>query len=924
MEKDFNDAHGGGGFTGSLVRLVKRNKRTLLADAAMVALFLLISFAYFQEPVSQGLVLGGHDTDASIGQGREQLDYKAAHDGETTRWTNSQFSGMPTYQIAPSYKATQALGKVAAIYQLGTGGALCYLFIFLLGFYIMLRAFNFKPYLAALGAVLWAFSSYFFIIIGAGHIWKVMTLAFIPPTIGGVVLCYRGRLLAGGAVTALFTALQILSNHVQMTYYFAFLMFFIAAAYLVQALRPHGGDGMEGAAPRRGVAAWMRATAVVVAAGLVGLTANLPNLYHTYEYSRHTMRGGSELTAPADKADAADAPAGQKAGGGLGYDYITQWSYGVDETLTLLIPDFKGGGTGAAITEENIYEAPQQNLLPYVQQAGAAADVTPPGLNQYWGNQPFTVGPVYAGALVVMLFLLGLFVVRGPLKWALTAATAVSLVFAWGHNVPAVTHWLVDNLPLYNKFRTVSSALVVAEFTMPLLAVMALAAVLRRRDVLASRRGRTGLAVSLMLTVGTCLALWLAPGLAGNCLSGGESEAMGRIAQAYGQAYADDYTAAIAAMRHAVLAASALRSLLVLLAGCLILLCALRWKKLPAWVVCAALGVVCLADMWSVNRRYLNAEDNFTDPVAQTEKFMQKTEADELILRDTTYYRVLNLSTGQPFNENATSYWHKSIGGYHAAKLQRYQDLIDRQLTPEIGRLGEHISLAPGAEMAEVADSACPVLSMLNMKYVMLPAAGGGQVVAVNRHAAGNGWFVGALRFVSGADAEMAALTGLDTRRAAVADAAFRPQLDGSALGSGTVALTIYEPNELHYDIASDKGGVVVFSEVYYPGWTATIDGEEAELGRADYLLRALKVPAGRHKVVLEFRPATVAVTEGIGLGAVAVVLLLLLAAAGRGVYRAVRRPADTPHHTGAAAPASPATAGPADAPETSTENENQ
>lgn len=873
----------------NLTTLVRRNARTLLADAAAVVLFLLISFVYFQEPVSQGLVLGGHDSDASVGQGREQQDYKAAHDGETTRWTNSQFSGMPTYQIAPSYGASDMLGKVAAVYQLGTDGVLCYLFIFLLGFYIMLRAFNFRPYLAALGAILWAFSSYFFIIIGAGHIWKVMTLAFIPPTIGGMVLCYRGRLLAGGAVTALFTALQILSNHVQMSYYFAFAMFFMALAFLVQALRTKRAGG---------VARWARATAVVVAAGLLGIAANLPNLYHTYEYSKHTMRGGSELTPTAgDAAKAETAKATEAGSGGLNYDYITQWSYGVDETLTLLIPDFKGGGTGAAITEENLYEEPQQRLLPFVQQAAQAVDGNPPGVNQYWGDQPFTVGPVYAGALVVMLFLLGLFVVRGPLKWALAAATLVSLLFAWGHNVPALTHWLIDHLPMYDKFRTVSSALVVAEFTLPLLAVMALAEVLRRRDLLQTRRGRIGMAVSLVLTAGTCLALWLAPGLAGNCLSAAESETMARLATAYGDSYAADYTAAVAAMRHAVLAASAGRSLLVLVAGCLVLAAALRWKQLPAWTVCGALALICLADMWGINRRYLNTEANFTDPVARTERFEQKTEADELILRDTTYYRVLNLSTGQTFNENATSYWHKSIGGYHPAKLQRYQDLIDRQLTPEISRLGGGIVMAPGAEMAELRDSLCPVLSMLNMKYVILPAGDGRQVVALNRHANGNGWFVGKLRFVSGADAEMAALTGLDTRREAVADSRFRAALDGPTHGDGTVTLTAYEPNELHYDISSPQGGVVVFSEVFYPGWTATVDGREAELGRADYLLRALRVPAGRHKVVLEFRPASVTATDTAGRCAIAVTLLLLAAAGALGLRRALRRQASNENH---------------------------
>lgn len=869
-------------------------------DAAMVVLFLLISFAYFHTPITQDLVLSGHDSDAAIGQGREQADYRATHDGETTRWTNSMFSGMPTYQIAPSYSATQFLARLSDIYNLGTSGVLCYVFVFLLGFYVMLRAFNFRPYLAALGAIVWAFSSYFFIIIAAGHIWKVMTLAYIPPTIGGLLLCYRGRLLWGGAVTALFTALQVLSNHVQMTYYFLFVMLLVILAYGIQAFRAGGtGDGPAEVnftlTPNR----WFRATGVIIVAGLLGIAANLPNLYHTYDYAKHTMRGGCELTPlPAkDKAtDAATATA--NASGGLDYDYITQWSYGIGETLTLLVPDFKGGGSGAVITDENAYDEPQSTLLQYLQPVQQYAQGHPeevkalPGVNAYWGDQPFTVGPVYVGAFIVFLFLLGLFIVRGPMKWALAAATVVSLLFAWGHNVPAVTHFLIDNLPMYNKFRTVSSALVVAEFTMPLLAMLALAEVLRRRDFYKTRRAQTGIAVATALTVGTCLVLWIAPGVAGNCLSADEAETMDALSRsgAFDPQFVSGYTGTISAMRHSVLAASAARSLFVLIVGGAILFAAVRVRRLPAWGVCAALALVALIDMWSVNRRYLN-DDNFTDPIVRQENFDTKTPADELILRDKSYYRVLDLHVNT-FNDNTTSYWHHSIGGYHAAKLQRYQDIIERQLahpdgSGENSRVAQAAAFAPGSDMAVIVggDSVCPVLNMLNMKYVILPAAGGHTVVARNDAANGNGWFVGSLRFVKGADAEMAALTGLDTKHVAVADERFRATLDGTPLDSGTVVFTAYQPNELHYDITSRRGGLVVFSEIYYPGWTATIDGQPAELGRVDYVLRALKVPAGSHKVVLAFHPASVTTTNAIAYAAIGIILLLFAA----GLFFSVR-----------------------------------
>lgn len=843
-------------------------------DIAMVVLFAVLSFFYFQTPVSQGLVLGGHDSQASVGQGQEHLAYRAAHDGEVTRWTNSMFSGMPTYQIAPQYSSGDFLTNLSNAFGLGMTGAFSYVFALLLGFYILLRAFNFRPWLASLGAIVWAFSSYFFIIIAAGHIWKVMALAFIPPTIAGLVLCYRGRLLWGGAVTALFTALQILSNHVQMSYYFFFVMLFIVVAYGIDAARKH-------ALPR-----FLKATGVIAVAGLLGVAANLPNLYHTYDYSKHTMRGGSELTPlPAKDGEVAATT----AKGGLDYDYITQWSYGVDETLTLLIPDYKGGGTGPAITEENAYEEPQAQLLQYAQPVMQYVQ-TPPGFNQYWGNQPMTVGPVYVGAFIVFLFLLGLFVVRGPIKWALAGATFLSLLFAWGHNSPLLTHWFIDYLPMYNKFRTVSSALVIAEFTMPLLAVMALAEVLRRRDIWRDPYACVGLGVSATFTTGLCLVLWLAPGLAGDCLSASEAETMKALSTsgAFDASYVEGYTSAIASIRHGVLSASAGRSLLVILLCGGILALALSIRKFPAWVAGLGIGLICLTEMWMVNKKYLN-DDSFTDPVARMDEFA-KTPADEQILQDKDIdYRVLNL-TVDPFNENTTSYWHKNVGGYHAAKLQRYQDLIERRIRPELSRLIDALNASQGNMAAISTDSICPVLNMLNTKYFILSK----DYALPNPSANGNGWFVSRLSFVKGADAEMAALSGLDTKQAAVADEQFRGILDGSLLGQGTVKLTRYEANELHYDISSPQGGLVVFSEVFYPGWTATIDGQPAELGRVNYVLRALKMPKGTHKVVLEFRPTTITSTETVAYVSIALILLLFAGGLAIGLMRVFRGKGET------------------------------
>lgn len=857
-------------------------------DILAVLAFLIISTAYFFTPMSEGLVLGGHDSVAAVGLGQEQKEYRETHGGETTRWSNAIFSGMPTYQTAPSYSATDAVSTCAEVYALGTDKwfpAIGYLFLYLLGFYVLLRAFNFKPYLAALGSILWAFSSYFLIIIAAGHIWKVMTLAFIPPTIGGLVLCYRGKYLWGGAVTALFTAFQVVSNHMQMTYYFLFVMLLLVVAYLVDAIVRHK------------LGSWLKATGVLIVAGVLGVAANLPNIYHTYEYAKESMRGKAELTPqPAAKGETA-----QKATDGLDRDYITMWSYGIDETLTLLIPDYKGGGSSSILDREDaedlpgyddFYQSAGQTQAAF-QQSGIQA--YPPGIQLYWGDQPFTVGPVYVGAFVCFLFVLGLFYVRGPVKWGLLAATILSLLFAWGKNVPGLTDFFIDHMPMYSKFRTVSSALVIAEFTMPLLAILCLYEISLHRELFqltswkdAPLRKKVGLPVATVLTLGLCLLMWFVPSAAGNCISSADMETFSMMRQAgFPSELVGTYMSALTSMHHAILSADAMRSAAIIILG-MLTVWAYASGKLKAWMACILLSVICLADLWQIDRRYLN-NDSFTDETAQQDAFAP-TEADKQILRDKSYYRVVNLSTGgNPFNEtsNATSYYHHSIGGYHAAKLHRYQDLIDRHLLSEIQQFAGAISEAEGDMQRVPGDSIAPVLNMLNTKYLIFGKQAGQAVL--NPYANGNGWFVSALRFVKGADAEMAGLNKLDTKHCAVADEKFRAQIDGSALDSGSVKLTSYEPNLLKYEVSSAKGGVVVFSEIYYPGWTATIDGKPAELGRVNYVLRALKVPAGKHEVVMEFRPATVSTTNTIALVALGIIIVAFFVA----LYLDVRKKKD-------------------------------
>lgn len=850
--------------------------KNALPDVVVILAFLLVSMAYFLTPMSEGLVLGGHDSVASVGLGQEQKQYREQHNGDVTRWSNAIFSGMPTYQTAPSYSATDTVSFLSEIYGLGTGKlfpAVSYLFLYLLGFYVMLRAFNFKPYLAALGSVLWAFSSYFLIIIAAGHIWKVMTLAFIPPTIGGLVLCYRGKYLWGCVVTALFTAFQVVSNHMQMTYYFLFVMLFLVVAYFVDALR------------KRTFLKWAKATGVLIVAGLLGVAANLPNLYHTYQYANESMRGKAELTP--EKSAGAQA---QQATNGLDRDYITMWSYGVDETLTLLIPDYKGGGSASMLDREGVedmegyddfYQSAGQTQQAF-QQANIQAQL--PGLSQYWGDQPFTVGPVYIGAFVCFLFILGLFYVKGPVKWGLLAATVLSLIFAWGKNIPEVTNFIIDHMPLYSKFRTVSSALVIAEFTMPLLAVLCVYEITRRPELFqlqswksAPLRKKVGLPVATVFTLGLCLLFAVAPGAAGNCISQADMETFSMMQKAgFPAELVGTYMHAITSIHHAILSGDALRSAFIIVLGILVLW-AYAAGKLRGWLCCTFLAVICLVDLWQIDKRYLN-NDSFTEESQMQEAFAP-TAADNVVLQDKSYYRVANLSGGNPFNEtsNATSYYHHSIGGYHAAKLHRYQDLIDRQLSSEIPAFANAANAAEGDLSRVNGDSITPVLNMLNTKYFLFGKEAN-QVVQ-NPYANGNAWFVQNLAFVKNADDEMAALTGLDTKHKAVADQRFKTQLDGSPLDSGKVTLTAYAPNQLQYDVTSAQGGVVVFSEIYYPGWTVTIDGQPAELGRVNYVLRALKVPAGQHKVDMSFKPKSITRTNIVAYVALALIFVCFVLA---------------------------------------------
>ena len=839
---------------------IQSSIKKCLPDVLAVLLFVVLAFAYFFPADIEGRILYRHDASAGRGAGQEGIEY-LERTGERTRWTNALFCGMPTYQMAPSYHSTNVLAQAANAYHLWLPENVWYVFAYLLGFYILLRAFDFRQQLAALGSIIWAFSTYFLIIIAAGHIWKVWALAYLPPLIAGIVLAFRGKYLWGLLLTAVFTAFEINANHVQMTYYYLFVIFFLIVAWLVDAIRKHE------------LARFGKAVAVCAVGAAIGVCINLSNLYHTWQYSQESMRGKSELVKENSE---------NQTNSGLERDYITQWSYGIGETWTLMIPNAKGGASMPLSLNETAMAKANPDYTSIYQQLG-----------QYWGEQPGTSGPVYVGAFVVMLFILGLFIVKGPVKWALLAATILSIMLSWGKNFMGLTDFFIDYVPMYAKFRTVASILVIAEFTIPLLAMLALRelfTVYSLRFTDDYTKGSEGLAnkssvnckpstvnkyliVSFLLTGGIALLMSMFPTMFfDSFISTSEMSALKSLpAEHVGPLMAN-----LTEMRQAMFTSDCLRSFYIILVGTGILLACLYGKLKKEYAVGIIL-VLCLVDLWVVNKRYLN--DGMFVPKSEREAPQQKTQTDELILRDQSLdYRVLNLASNT-FNENETSYYHKSIGGYHAAKLRRYQEVVERYISPEMQSLYRAVSEA-GGDMTKVnGDSIFPVLNMLNAKYFILPLQDGQTVPIQNPYVYGNAWFIDELQYVDNANLEMDGLGKLDLRHQAVADKKFKAQLGEAVVQDTASVVTIkaYEPNRLTYDVNSGKGGILVFSEIYYPGWTATVDGEPAELGRVDYLLRAMQVKPGKHEVVLSFFPKSVNTTETIAY--ISYVILLLVVA---------------------------------------------
>ena len=856
--------------------------KKILPYIASIALFAAISVGYFTPDIFEGKALFQDDTKQGVAIGKEGKDF-FEKTGERTRWTNALFGGMPNYQISPGYESGYTFHKIVKIYNLYIPSPAGLIFIMLLGFFIMLKALDIRTPLAVAGAVFYAFSSYFFIIITAGHIWKFITLAYIPPTIGGIILIYKGRYWLGGIVTALFTAMQIVSNHLQMSYYFGFVILAYLIAVFVDAIINKQLPG------------FLKSSAVLIVAVAIGVCINISNLYHTYEYSKQTIRGPSELTHNV-KNQTSD---------GLERDYIVQWSYGIGETWSLLVPNVKGGASGALgySRDKNSGEWKRDKT-----KNKEALDRVDSGYREqiaqqstYWGNQPGTSGPVYVGAFVLVLAVLGLFIGKNKLKWPLLAVTILSILLSWGENFMSFTNFFLDYVPMYNKFRTVSSILVIAEFTIPLMAVLTLKEIIEHPGIIKEKKRLFWIAVG---GIGLIVFLFaLMPGAFFDFLGRGDlaqkESYINRVNESAGLTDQQKYDQIaqinlffqemfryVQDVRIEIFRSDAWRSCFIIAVGTGLLLLFSR-KKISSIVLIVCLTVLCFFDMAAVNKRYLSSDDFISKSKTKEPPYGKPTVADQLILQDTTYYRVLN-GTVDFFNDASTSYFHKSIGGYHAAKLRRYQELKDHQLNNE---LKQHIGKAQTLEEMMLAFSECKVFNMLNMRYFIYNP---GAPPLENLHACGNAWFVDEIKLVDNANEEMAALNDFNPLQTAIVDKRFEKELPKGQISPkdslSSIVLTEYAPNKLTFEVRAKKDEFAVFSDIWYPGWKAEIDGKEYPIVRANYVLRAMQIPQGDHTVVFSFRPKSIQTTETIAYTALILLVLGAVGYVGYGVYKYRRK----------------------------------
>ncbi|AKD05519.1 YfhO family protein [Pontibacter korlensis] len=800
-------------------------KRDVLPHAIAVLVFLILTAVYFSPVLFQDKGLAQHDILQFKGGAKEIQDYRE-RTGEEALWTNSMFGGMPAYLIQTHFPGDWS-GYIHKVLTFDLPALAGNIFITLICAYILLVAMGMSTWLAIIGAVAFSFTSYNLIILEAGHNTKSLTIAYIPMVLAGLIYALRKNLWIGAALFAVGLTMNLHFNHLQMTYYMLLLVLVFAVVEIIYAFK----NGTFAELLKHGV--------VLLVAAILAVGVNFGRLYTTAEYSEFSIRGKSELTQP---------NSGNDVGSGLDREYAFNWSYGVSETMTLLIPDFYGGSSSAPLdTDSETYNA----FLKMGAAPAQAEQLVKQGLPMYWGPQPMTSGPVYVGAIVVFLFVLGLFIVdRRWTSW-LVAGTILSIVLAWGKNFEAFNYFMFDHFPLYNKFRAVSSALVIAQITIPFLAILALWKLINERSQIKDLDKK--LLISGGITAGICLLVWLFAGTASFM-----SETDQRLIQAQ---FPID---AIRADRESMMRSDAFRSFAFIVLAAALLYFYVK-NKLSANVAIAGVGILVLVDLWAVDQRYLNNGD-FERQVEAN--FFQPTPADQMILQDTQdkerglSYRVINLPN--PFNDARTSYFHKSVGGYHGAKLRRYQDLIDR-----------HIS-----------QNNLEVLRMLNTRYAIT----GDQKQPVQRipDALGNAWFVEEVQPVQSPDEELNALTMFDAGSTAVVDVnKFPIERRYFSTDSANIKLVEYEPNYLKYEYHAAKEGLVVFSEIYYPeGWQAYLDGEPVDHFRANYVLRAMEVPAGKHTIEFKFAPQSYYTGNTVSLISSILLLLVVVGAIFYGVKK--------------------------------------
>lgn len=791
--------------------------KSLFPVVAAILIFVVLSLA-FMSPLLEGKVLKQDDTMRFLGMSKEIVDFREKT-GDEPLWTNSMFGGMPAYQISTKYKAN-LLQYVDKVFRLGLPRPADMVFLYMIGFFILLMVLGVNPWLSIAGAIAYGLSSYFLIILEAGHNSKAHAIGYMAPALAGIILAYRGKYLLGGILTLLFLSLQIRAGHPQITYYLMMLVLVLGVVELVSAIRT------------KSYLHFSKATGILAVAALIAVLTHITNLWGTYEYGQYSIRGKSELSTQKENRTS-----------GLDKDYATQWSYGISETGTILIPNFKGGASYTELsTNSESYKAMINNNIPK-RQAEDAIGFMP----TYWGTQPFTSGPVYIGAIVMFLFVFGLFVIKGNLKWWLLAGAILSIMLAWGKNLMPLTDFFLTYFPGYNKFRAVAMTLVIAELAIPILAFVALNEIFRQKIDKAELM--KGLKLSLYITGGFVLLFILLPGVFFNFESAKDGQMFQGYPAWYIQALVDD--------RKGLLRMDAIRSLFLIgiAAG---VMWAVIYGKLKTTYAIALISVFLLIDMWTVGKRYLSKDDFVSK--SKMERPFAKTKADDLILKDTDpNFRVANF-TVDPFADASTSYYHKSIGGYHGAKLRRYQELYDQYIKQNF---------------------ALDVLNMMNAKYIIQPDQDNKPAVVPNMNAFGNAWFVNDYVLVNNADEELENVGKVKLADVAVVDNRFVNQLEGfkpAEDSTAVVKLIEYKPNDLKYQTNTSIDQLLVFSEIYYDkGWNAYVDGKKVPHFRANYVLRAMVLPAGKHLVEYKFEPRVYQVGEKISFASSLLVILLVL-----------------------------------------------